>query len=308
VSTGMFGSAKKLVPASELRRLLHGSHEQRIEETQTALADRFKDKDFRLIATRENEAVVLMDESFHRVELKNGDGAIRAGDVTALEVEVLDEANVGDYLEREAKSIVDLFFRGAPDKAAERMEGLVQFVGLRRSTDPMKPLENIIAVEGAPRQWKAILDERGDDIRRFLGDEVQRLEEDQLRPGFGELYDSPIAEEKLERVSGRVSEELSAVLQRITAVRDETEIAFKGVKDQLEDAPAEGILAVFGSFATDLIDDLQALHVVGSRAADAVSDVPARARLYDLLAEGLHDREVSSRFVVVVADRLAESR
>ena len=96
------------------------------------------------------------------------------------------------------------------------------------------------------------------------------------------------------------------MLGRLEQIRDQVGTALASATDALTEA-AEPIADLFARFSDDLYADLLAIHESSSRAIGEVDDIRARGKLCDTLVGGLHDREVASRFVVVVADRMVEA-
>jgi hypothetical protein len=103
----------------------------------------------------------------------------------------------------------------------------------------------------------------------------------------------------------RVNEELGWVLDRSQQILNETRAYLASARGALlQEHGREPVLASFEGFATDLIEDLRTLHEEGTRAALDLGDVRQRARLHDVLAEGLQERSGACCFVAVVADQL----
>jgi hypothetical protein len=288
--------SRKLIPASELRRLRIGSYEEKISEAAAVARVLFGDAPCEIIATRENDVVVYSDGKFFRMELREDGPAL-----SDLGVEVFDSSNVHTFVEREAETIAGLFMEGAVNAATRRLRNLVPVVPTKRDA-----LAQVEFVAAAPREWRRIFEVRSKAFGRFVGDDLSGLEEAQLRPQFEKLYDGSINEGKLKSYSDRVAGDLKTVAQRLERMHEDTAAALASVQDQLSD-PSEGaaVLGVYKGFAEDLVDDLRLLDETFSHALEAVDDVGARGRLHDVAVVGLHEREVASRFVVVVADRMA---
>lgn len=296
MSAKMIERSNKLLSDAELRRLRMGSYESRIEETVRAVRAALGDVPFEIVSTRDNGAVVFADEKFLRVTLTE-DGPT----LSDLDVEVFDTATRYAFVEREAGVVADLFLRGAMKSAVARLENLVPRAAI--SDTAVARIEAQIAVA---RPWKQMFEARREFILDFLGDEIVALEEGRLRLKLGKLYDGSIEEGKLDSYVDRVAEVLGIVVGRIEQAHDEVRAAMLAVRSPLSEA-SEPVVSTFRQFADDLLSDLSALHESSSHAIEVVDDIRARGTLCDTLVEGLHDREVASRFVVVVADRMVEA-
>jgi hypothetical protein len=292
----MIASPNKLLPAAELRRLRTGSHESWIEEVRGVVRALLGGDQFEVVSTRADGAVIYTDGKFLRLELQESGPVL-----SDLDVELFDSASSYGFAQREAEAVADLFLRGAVRKAVTRLENLVPVVP--SSVDDVAKVESQV---NAPRLWKRQFRSREDHIIRFLGDRADGLEEARLRQNFGKLYDGSIEEGKLVEHEDHVAEVLGIVLNRLGQIRDEVGTALATVTDTLAES-AGTVADTFARFADDLYGDLFALHEATSHAIETVDDTRSRGRLCDTLVAGLHDREVASRFVVVVAERMVEA-
>lgn len=311
----MIGLSSKLVTAAELRRLMQGSYEQRIGKIAEAVRAHFTQmlgeaRPIEIIATLDKAAVVLSEGTFHRVTISESDhGTPRVVEVAPMDVEVYDESNIQEFVAKEATEVVDLFLKGSIKAALLRLEDLAPMVHANPARDETKVVESVATALQAPRHWKRVFEERGSHIKRFLLEDLTELDAGRLRPKFSQLYDGTIGSEKLNGYADLVEEDLEIVMERFEAVRAAVDAAHESAHGRLhEGGSMEAVGQMYAGFAADLIDDLGSLHTLGSRAVFETSDVAARARLRDLLAESLHSREVAGRFVVVVADRLTEAQ
>ena len=295
MSPKMIESPNKLLPAAELRRLRTGSHEAWIAEIANVARTLLGGEQFEVVATRKDGAVIYTDGKFLRLELRESGPVL-----SDLDVELFD-AESHTFARREAEAVADLFLRGAVKRAVTRLENLVPIVSA--SSDTVAKIESQVA---APRLWKRQFDARKDHIVRFLGEGAESLEEARLRQNFGKLYDGSIEEGKLVEHEDQVTEVLGIVLNRLGQIRDEVGTALATATDALAES-AGTVADTFTQFADDLYGDLFALQEATSNAIETVDDTRSRGKLCDTLVEGLHDREVASCFVVVVAGRMVEA-
>jgi hypothetical protein len=218
-----------------------------------------------------------------------------------LDVEVFDRESWHGFAEREAGAVADLFLRGAVKSAVSRLRNLVPLA--RPTMDPVNRIESLMA---SPRLWKRQFQARHDQVATFLGDEVAALNEGRLHWNFGKLYDGSIEDGKLDSYEDRITESLGIVLGRLERIRDEVGTALATATDALAES-AGTVADTFAQFADDLFSDLRTLHEASSKTIETVDDPRSRGRLCDALAEGLHEREIAGRFVVVVANRMVEA-
>lgn len=295
MSPKMTDNPIKLLPETELRRLRMGSYEERIGEANAVIRVLLGETPFQVVATRANNVVVYSDGKFLRVELRE-----EGVSMSVLDVESFDSTNSRGLAEREAGAIVDLFLQGEMESAVSRLGNLVPVV---QAGGPASKVESDVR---APRLWRRVYADRIEHINTFLEDGAEVLKAAQLRQNFGKLYDGSIEEDKLDIFEDRVTEDLGIVLNRLGLVRDEVGAALETAASALTEA-TDPLSEMFARFAGDLLHDLRSLHESGSLAIEAVDDTRSRGRLCDTLVEGLYDREVAGRFVVVVANRLVEA-
>lgn len=296
MSPQMIKSLDKLLPPSEVRRLQIGSYEERISEANAVARVLLGETPFQVVATRDDGAVIYTDGKFLRLELRESGPVL-----SDLDVQIFDRSNRHGFAEREAAAVADLFLQGAVKSAVSRLENLVPLA--RPTTDPVEKIESLLA---SPRLWKRQFKARHDQVVSFLGEEVETLNEGRLRRNFGKLYDGSIEDGKLDSYEDRVAESLGTALSKLEQIRDEVGAALATATSAL--AEASGTVAdTFSHFADDLFSDLRLLYEVSSRTIETVDDLRSRGRLCDALAEGLHEREIAGRFVVVVANRMVEA-
>lgn len=300
MSAKMIGGSTKLVPSAELRRLRTGSYESKIAEAAQIVRGRLGDVPFEIVATRETEALVCMEGRFHRVPLR-GESSAKP---QVIDVEVFDESNVRAFAEREAHTIADLFLRGSVKTAVVRLENLVPFVP--SSMGLPRDVLRVEAAVQAPRTWRRIFEARRDFIAQFIGDDQATLVAGRLRPCFGKLYDGSIEEGNLSECSTQVTEELGVVLDRLKGIGEAVVEARKSMA-LVEATESNEVWQSFRAFADDLSLDITMIRDTASKVLESLVDVSARGKLCDILIEALYDREVAGRFVVVVADRMAEA-
>lgn len=303
---------EKLVPESELRRINAGSFEERVESLQAPaieyLREAFGTNDVILVATHSDHVVAHACGSFHKVALAESDsGKVYVTGVQPLHVETYEEAS--KFAAVEAEQVVDLFFQGAVDKAQERLAGLIPLVRTDQARDDAQRHAVVESTLNRERPWKSLFKERASHLKRFILDELSDLEEHRLQSKYRALYEGSIDESKLDGYAGLVEEDLETVLDRIEAVYETTSKAFDQARPALEDTDGDDAFPMYENFATDLINDLRAVHEAASQASFEIENVACRGKLRDTLAESVHNYEVASRFVVAVANRLtAEDR
>jgi hypothetical protein len=309
----MITISNKLVPAAELRRVTSGSFEQKIETSSEIITTHLRDQVFgedaqiEVVATYADHAVVHAKGLFHKVDLRESEsGAIHVVGVSPLEVETIDESDVSKFAAREAESVVDLFFKGSVEAARGKLRGILPIVLTDRQRDESQAVEAVESLLTAPRSWRTLFQERSAQFKRFILDELETLEEHRLQSKFQVLYEGSIDGPELSGYADLVAEDLGIVLDRIAAIQESTESAYRAAAPALDAASEEGdaTFPMYKGFAEDLNNDLQQLHDRASKAALEIEDVACRGKLRDMLAEAVHPYEVASRFVVAVATRL----
>lgn len=301
VSAQMIVGSSKLVTPAELRRLRCGSYEALIEEIEKKVRAFLGDTPFEVIATRESEVLVCTEDGFRLISM-SADPEER---IQSVDVEVFDASNRRAFVEREAGAIARLFTQGALKEAVTRLETLVPLIPASRGFP--RAVLHIEALDRSPRIWRRIFDARRAFIEAFLSEDLISLTERRLRPRFEWLYDGSIAESKLTDYAGDVTEVLGEVLGRLGQVKVQAHQAYQSIAAASRMSEEDELLGICQAFAEDLVCDLSRLCEAGSRALVSVTEIQARGRLCDVLIEALNDREVASRFVVVVATKMGEA-
>lgn len=299
MSANMIARSEKLLPGSELRRLRSGSYEEKIEEAAVIVRLLLGETPFQVVATREDGAIVYSDGRFLRMVLSESGPVLRDFDA-----EVFTPGNVRSFVEREATRVVDLFLGGSVKRAVGLLEMLVPLAAF-----PNDDVSRVSAVVFSPRLWRRVLEARREFVVRFLAESSLAGEGGQLHPKFGKLYDESIAlptQHECDCDEDQVIEDLRIVLNRLGSLRDEVSESLESVAGLLSN-PDDEVTAMFAQFAGDLLSDLRSLHETASKAAEMMDDVRSRGKLCDTIVEGLRDREVASRFAVVVANRMIEA-
>lgn len=128
-----------LVSAVDLRRLTMGSYEQKIVATRNAITEgaakhlRVSADKLQIVATYEDQAVVLTGGAFWRLKLeKSDDGQVHVTDSVQETVQAYGLDNVGafQFAEDAAEAVVDAFLAGRVPEAKERLGQLVRVAPL----------------------------------------------------------------------------------------------------------------------------------------------------------------------------------
>jgi hypothetical protein len=307
----MLQDPNKVVPASELRRLTQGSFEHKIELIREAIEDANPDQAVTIVATYPDKAVVAMGDGFLKVAFEESDsGNLVITSSDPLNVDVRDRDGLDDFVEQEARGVVDLWLSGNAESALERLRRLAPQIKVAPERDEAKLLARVESVLEADRPWKRAYQDRQEQISQVLGSDLQ---EDRLRPKFRKLYDGSITGAKLKGYADLVSEDLGIVVGRLDQITESAKTAFDGSYDSLTHAQsneddAEGVFDLYEGFAVDLIEDLEQLRKQTMTSLQRIKDVGCQGKLRDVLAEGIAPYEVASRFVVKVATLLNEAQ
>jgi len=98
MSAKMLHDPKKVVPASEIRRLTHGSYEHQAERVRGVVEAAFE-KPAELLASFDSHAVVVSEDTFWKVAFEEADsGKLVVTTIDSIPVDVRDRKDVGDFL------------------------------------------------------------------------------------------------------------------------------------------------------------------------------------------------------------------
>ena len=300
----MPGSVKLLTP-SERRRLTISSHEEHIARVASAVRAQFEGVQHSIVSTFDDGAIVMSEGHTYRVQVVSvEDGTVLAEDMTEIETQVVTEGTVV----RDALGVVDMFLRGDAVSARARLGEFASTVPKLDGPDEGSVCDLFEGAVRIERPWRTTLVENKVEIQAILQNNRTPLDGDRLHTKFSELYHEAVEGTHRESLVTLLDGTLEVVMVKWGQVQEAVESSLCRIQTALLGKPdAADVLEGLDDFASHLLDDVRDVRSYAERVLGNSTDPGLRGRLCDLLAEGLYDRQVAGRFIVVVADRLAET-
>jgi hypothetical protein len=297
-----------MIPTEVVGGLIHGSFDAlsfRLEEAIEEGRQLFTDKDeveVGRVATFEDHAIVgTSDGTYFKVPFSEKDGEINLLLPERLDVPIVESRNAAAYVNNFALGAVDALLHGDLTESKDRLLALskmqegVEKQGLRDLVAETK------SKLGAQRPWRAVYQEQRQTMDETLGDNLQQIRESSIRSMFAPLYDGTIEEEDFPSYHGQAVASLQRVAARFEAVKDSVRLSYgpfaesaKGVECTEEERKT---LELFGAFSEDLAIDAEAVCEHLRYAIENEECVMCLGQIHDLVAEGLYDYEVASKFI-----------
>lgn len=307
------------VPTDAVRQILHGSYEHlvaRLDEAVQGERERIfgtKDVPVRVLGTFPGSAVIAtVDGRFARVRFEEQKGGvIKVVAHEPVNLPVVTEQNLDAFIKKESEDVVEEMLHGNPARAAAKLRGLVPFMEGRTQVSPKQVTESLVVAAHAPRAWKRLYQEQGPQIRRFLWDDLAKLESNRLRPQFKTLYDGTIPEAKLESYRDLVATRLHELAERAGRLADVVEASAKqalSLESSFRGLGEDTVLGIFESFSEDVVSDLRGMQSIIDEGMKRLGCVSCLGELYDALVSEMYDYEVAGRFVERMAVKLRDSQ
>lgn len=307
----MLPTSKFFVPRDEILKLTKGSFEQlavRVDRAvQSEKARLFEGANVEVLGTFTSHAVVLTDggKVFHTRFEESASGELRLISASEMDAVVVPRDSMPKFLKKEARAVADLFLKGLVDEANRRMSQLAKLVDADAVFDDRQVVESFVAELTRDSGWRTLVETT--DIRRVLGEGLEKISANKLRAKFFKLYDGSLSGAELEKYRGLVNEDLGHLMQRIEAVREQTLESVSRLREvaaKVDESKQETVRA-FEDLVTEFSADLVALPGAFSETVQGVEAVGALGKLYDAVAEELLRYEVAGAFVVQMTNRLA---
>lgn len=306
-------SNERLLTDSEFRRLREGSYEDTVTRIRDAVlataSEHFAEGvEVEVLSTYPDRVIISAAGQFYEAKLETTSlGEYRILGVDPVGVESYDADNLSQYVQKEASVAVDLFLKGSQKQALEHMFSMAPYVDSETAVTPDMRVSAVAAELDRKSSWKSTLEQRFEEISGLVQEVLGESLKEEQEPKFRTLHecDDP---DKLSTYASLVSEDLDTVLARISSLWEDASEAreIADAANLSKDDP--GVLSVYSSFVSGLVDDLQALGVVTESArVQADNHVEAQAKLHDMLIERLRPYEMGTRFAVAVAQRLDEA-
>jgi len=313
------GEAMIFVPSDEVRKLLYGSFEHlvsRVEEAVQKEKAKFFGEDCGAVQTLgvfPGHAIVgTNDGRFVRIKFEDAQGRkLRIVSHEAVEVPVVTNKNLPEYIQQQARQIVEDILNRRSDSAYARLSRLAPLVSEKVAASEKEITEGLISHYAAERPWKRLYKEQVQKIRKFLWGELTALEDSRLTVKYKSLYDGSTDDEKLESFRSTVVKDLAFVAERageLAALVSAANESVNNVSPKLQDPEDDATVSMFGSFSEDLADDLREMSAAAMEASKNIGCVNCLAELYDNFATMLYDYEVAGRFVERMAAKLRDAR
>lgn len=308
---------KSFVPVEEVRKLSHGSYEHVIAKIQTAVnestAALFGEQiGARICGTFPGSAIV-MSESGAVVRAfweQAEDGSVKIVRHEDMKVPSFTEATVGDYVEGQVAKAVRAWEAGRVEEAQTIISEIAPYVRDRPVLDDDKVVDMLNLEFAGPRPWRKIYEAQTARIHKTVGErKMKDLAVEKGEKKFALLYGGTLNEQAQAGYRDLVKADLSYLTTRVESLRDLVEASYSGLGSVVrsEDLKGKAAIKTFVVFTEDLISDLRRLHKVLSEAGNTLAKIDSLGKLYDVVAEGLYDREVAAHFVDTMATRLQET-
>jgi hypothetical protein len=307
-------SPAHFVPTGEIRKITSGSYEHLISRIEEALTrDRShlfgeETAEVRVVGTFDKYVVAATsDNRFFKVPYSDQNGKVETAAGVQIEVPVYTPETMHEWVKKEAARTVQAFLSGGLTEMQERLAEMLPFVDRRSLPTDSDLAVGAVARIHNSRTWRQMADERREHFRKFLGDEEVARIESQPSPRFNKLYEGAASPE--DRTS--LIEAVRALETRVGALVESVEDSYKAletVAPQAEKLGEEGVLAAFGSFAKDLLEDLREIRRVVTESSAQISSVDSLSKVHDAVAEELPRCEIAGRFFVQMTRRLTEAR
>lgn len=307
------------VPTDAVRKILYGSYEHlvaRLDEAVQGERERIfgtPDVPVRVLGTFPGHAIIAsVDGRFARVKFEEQKGgAVRVVAHEVVDLPVVTEQNLDAFVQQEAAAVVESFMRGETSQAESRLRGLMPFMGDRPQVSSKQITESLVVAAHAPRAWKRLYQEQGSHIRRFLWDDLSKLEAARLHPQFKPLYDGSISDEKLEAYRELVTTKMNDLAERAVRLADVVEASAKqalSLESSFRGLGEDAVLGIFESFSEDMVNDLRGMQGIVDEGLKRLGCVSCLGELYDALVTEMYDYEVAGRFVERMAVKLRDSQ
>jgi hypothetical protein len=279
---------QKFIPQSELNRLTIGSMEEQIGLIREALNTHLGEEGWTLISTYPDHVVCMCDSKFYKINVENKDGEQRLGALEELDVNVVGENDLREYVMQEAGQAVDAFMAGADDVALDKIKQLFSIPEVTNVRTSDRIEEAVVMHLQASHDWMERFAERETAIRTFLGDRVKVVEQnvDDLRR---KLDDE-------EEAVGCLSNYGLGLVRAL----DEAVETFNVLGKKLT---SSATYRMYEGFAMDLFQDIRKLQELLSEPGFRTgSRTPPK--VYATVVEEFIPRAIAVEFVCAIANRL----
>lgn len=301
---------EKLVDGDFLAKLVADSYETAIgavDEAVMAHADIFggDSNSIRTIATYPDHVIVAnQDGDFFRAKWTIEENDVVLGEVEDLDVPVFEADVMGSQVRQEAKDAVKLLMNGDRNGAGEKLRSLYRLVksGVRLTGEGVEDLFN--KQNWFEQDWFHAVEQRGQDIRAFLGADATRIE--MPKPSFGFLIKGEVSEDQAEDHRNSVAAALKKLRSVFVKMRSDTALAREVSEQHQLRGGGDAMSAVdFVQFVSGLSENLDEVIGVLDDAMAVSEDgcVRCLARIHDGIADQAFEWGLAAAFSEKLARR-----
>jgi hypothetical protein len=305
------------VPTEEIQKLTVGSYEHLASKLDEALSrdaakifgDSIPNKIERIGTFAEHVLVAADDGRFLKVRYERATGGtIKLVGSEPLEVQLYNESNLGSYLEKEARTIVESLLAHDVPQAELKLRALVPFVEEAAPLTDEQVVASAVESMRAERPWKRLYRERAEQVKDFLGEQLKGIEARKLPPKFAKLSDGQVPEAQHEGYKELVHDDLVYMAEALKGWFQSLESIerLKAVDTANEEERA--VKTTFLAFAEDLRQDIQNVRDSVLESLNLVGSVAQLGVLYDALVEEAFHYEVASCFASTMITELHGSK
>jgi hypothetical protein len=227
-----------------------------------------------------------------------------------VSAKVFDAASSAAFIKNEALDVAERFLEGGLEGARRGIQGLIAVVDGKPSPSEDELVTAILSAIASPRPWKRLYEQKADQIKRYVVNELVVINENRLHPKFRKLHDGSMSSAEANEFRDLVESDTRAAIERFLALAESTKGCFEAARSVLGKTGSSGeedIVEVFTFLGDDLTRDLFSLHKMLSGSLTELNRVDCLGKLYDALAESFYAYEVASSFVSKASNRLCES-
>jgi hypothetical protein len=310
---------QNMIPADVIRDLRSGSYEDLVSSIDACLAESKatfvsdNEASVSTIATYPDCAVVATSEgNFFRIKHENVDGVVKIQLLEKFDLPLINKSNATAYVENYALVAVDTLIFGDINASVEAMKGLVSLQESYPVQNAPSLVEQTLQSHIDSAEWRNIFAEHADSIINSVED-ASTLEEKKLNPKFISLYDGSLDESKIAEFKELVWADLAILADRLELAHTRVETAHYSFQDMIasseelsEDLTAEeseslGELVIF---ADSFIEDVEQIRDLVSESIGNSIDTTSAAQIYDIIAEGMFNLEVTSHFLTDTINKI----
>lgn len=299
------------IPAVDLAALSQGSHQDMAVRLATALkgeAKRFSGESAAILATFDTHVVVMTEGgSVFRLQYERAaNGDIHFVKQEAVDVPVVTDRSVRQYVRSQAYEAVDLFLKGLVSQAHSKIAAILPLADASMANSDAESLAAFMESRKTQGGWQRFMAGRKPQVLEYLGENSIPAP---LQPKFKKLYDGATGADELPNFKGLVQSDMTTLVTRLVAVEEQARTAlemFRSVRASAGngDHPA---LSQLEAYANDLLADVTQVKSFAEEASGNFKQVDLLAKVFDSMSAEVASLEVAGAFAAKMASRLAEA-